>query len=180
MTGSTLIRDATPADGRAIARVHHSSWQTTYRGLFPDELLDDADMDVWAANRERMIRELPPDRFYLVAESDGEIVGFCTGGPARDAAEDAEVYAIYLLKEHQGRGIGRELMRESARRFAGRGMRDLLVWVLRENAGARAFYESLGGRADREKQDTVGAPGRARHEITEVAYVWDDLSGLAV
>ena len=160
--------------------MHHTSWQTTYRGLFPDELLDDSDLDVWAANRERMIRELPSDRFYLVAESDGEIVGFCTGGPARDAAEDAEVYAIYLLEQQQGRGIGRELLRESARRFVARGMRTMLIWVLRENAGGRAFYERLGGRADREKQDTVGAPGRARHEITEVGYVWDDVSTVAI
>ena len=160
--------------------MHHSSWETTYRGLFPDELLDDSDMDVRAANRERMIREFPSDRFYLVAESDGEIVGFCTGGPARDAAEDAEVYAIYLLKQHQGRGIGRELLRESVRRFVERGMRNMLIWVLRENAGGRAFYERLGGRADREKQDSVGAPGRLRHEITEVGYVWDDVSTVAI
>lgn len=169
-----------PADGPAIARVHHASWVTTYRGLFPDELLDDADLPLWEANRERMIRELPPERFYLVAESDGEIVGFATGGPARDAPEEAEIYAIYLLKEHQGRGIGRLLVRESARRFAERGLRNMLIWVLHENTGGRAFYERLGGRADREKKDTVGAPDRPRHEITEVGYVWDDLTTVVI
>ena len=33
------IRDATPADIPAIARIHVDSWRTTYRGLMPDDLL---------------------------------------------------------------------------------------------------------------------------------------------
>lgn len=180
MTGSIRIRDATPADGRAIARVHVGSWATTYRGLFPDELLDDQDLDMWGANRERMLRELPPERFYLVAEEGGEIVGFCTGGPSREPTQDAEVYAIYLLQQHQGRGIGRALLHEGLRRFQAGGMRTMLIWVLRENSGARAFYERLGGIADREKHDSVGAPGGPRHPVTEIGYVWQDLASLVL
>lgn len=174
------IRDATPADAAGIVNAHVGSWRTTYRGHFPDDLLDNVDLGVWTANRERMLRELPPDQFYLVAEVRGEIAGFCVAGPSRAGPEDAEVYAIYLLAEHQRRGIGRALIREAVRRLRRRRMRSMVIWVLRENAIGRSFYERLGGAADREKQDTVGGrgPGQPRHPVTETAYVWSDISAL--
>lgn len=174
------IRDATPADAAGIVNAHVGSWRTTYRGHFPDDLLDNVDVPLWTANRERMLRELPPDQFYLVAEVGGKIAGFRVAGPSRDGPEDAEVYAIYLLAEHQCRGIGRALVREAVRRFRTRGMRSMVIWVLRENAIGRAFYERLGGIADHEKQDTVGGrgPGQPRHPVIETAYVRTDISAL--
>src|ERR1041385_8579918 len=35
-----VIRPAAPEDAPAIARVHVESWRTTYRGIFPQGLLD--------------------------------------------------------------------------------------------------------------------------------------------
>lgn len=148
----------------------------TYRGHFPDELLDGQDIDAWTRQRERFIRELPNDQFYLVAEVDGTVAGFCVAGPSRNGPEDAEVYAIYLLQEHQRRGIGGALLRECVRRFRKCGMRSMVIWVLRENAIGRGFYERMGGVADREKEDTVGRMIGKPHVVTETAYVWRDLS----
>jgi HAD superfamily hydrolase (TIGR01509 family) len=34
------VREATPADAGAIARVHIESWRSTYRGIVPDEYLE--------------------------------------------------------------------------------------------------------------------------------------------
>ena len=33
------VREAVPADARAIARVHVDSWRTTYRDIVPDSVL---------------------------------------------------------------------------------------------------------------------------------------------
>lgn len=173
---SFVIRDAIPADARGIAEAHVGSWRTTYRGHFPDALLDEQDMDRWTSDRERLIRDLPADQSYLVADVDGHVAGFAVGGPARDASEDAEVYAIYLLQEYQRRGIGAALLRECVRRFRRRGWTSMVIWVLRENAIGRGFYERMGGVADREKQDVVGRTLGRPHEITETAYVWRDLA----
>lgn len=123
---------------------------------------------------------MPADQFVLVAERGGEVVGFSGGGPARGEPGMGEVYAIYLLAEHQGLGIGRALMRESARRLHAAGLRGLLVWVLRENAPARAFYERLGGVAEREKEDAVygGSSDAPRLPVIETGYVWKDTAPL--
>jgi predicted N-acetyltransferase YhbS len=78
MTKSTIhIRTARPTDADAIASVHIDSWRTTYRGIIPDEYLDN--MNVQArANFWR--KELTAqDNPVFVAEQEGAIVGLCNG-----------------------------------------------------------------------------------------------------
>lgn len=174
MTGSTRIRDATPADARAIASVHIDVWRSTYRGLIPDPILEGLDVDRWTAQRERQLREAPPDVFSLVAEVGGEVSGFAVAGPARESDPAVgEVYAIYVRDEHQRGGVGAALLAEAARRLDALGLRGLLIWVLRENVKGRSFYERMGGRPARQRPYEIGGI-----TISETAYVWDDTAPL--
>lgn len=164
------IREATPADARAIAGVHIDVWRTTYRGHFPDTVLDVLDLDRWTVRREQRLREPAAGQVCLVAEIDGVVVGFADAGPAPDVDPAmGEVYAIYVLDEHQRVGIGRMLLAEAARRLDALGLRGLLIWVLRENVKGRFFYERMGGRAERERPFEI-----AGTSITETGYVWED------
>ena len=61
--------------------------------------------------------------------------------------------------------------------LADRGMTAILIWVLRENAIGRGFYERLGGTAVREKQ-LEEFPGAEEH--VEVGYGWTDTRPLIV
>lgn len=175
MTGSIRIRDATPADARAIASVQADVWRTTYRGHFPDAVLDQVDLDARAQRREARLREMPAKEICLLAELDGAVIGFVMGGPREfDAASgEAEVYAIYVRDEQQRAGVGRALLAEAARRLDALGLRGLLIWVLRENAKGRSFYERNGGRAERERPYEIGGA-----QITETGYLWADTSPL--
>lgn len=164
------IREATPADARAIAGVHIDVWRTTYRGHFPETVLDGLDLDRWTMRREQRLREPVADQFCLVAEIDGVVVGFADAGPAPDGdAVMGEVYAIYVRDEHQRAGVGRALLAEAARRLDALGLRGLLIWVLRENVKGCSFYDRMGGRALRERPYEI-----AGTTITETGYVWDD------
>ena len=80
-----------------------------------------------------------------------------------------------MLPEHQRKGLGRELIRESARHLARNGMTTLLIWVLRENGIGRGFYERLGGRAVREKPLLMPGLGEG---YVEVGYGWLDTAAL--
>lgn len=169
------IRKAVVADAAAIARVHVDSWRTTYRGTFPDAYLAALSYERGEAHWTSWIRDGGEDRFVLVAEDPaGSIVGFVSGGPATaDGAtcHQGEVYAIYLLAEHQRRGMGTLLMRAAAELQA-RGMESLLVWVLAGNP-AQHFYQALGGREHRRKATERGAV-----PVEEIAYHWPDLAPL--
>jgi hypothetical protein len=56
-----------------------------------------------------------------------------------------------------------------------RGMRlpDMIVWVLRDNGPARAFYERLGGTYVRAQPITIGTA-----TLEEVSYGWRSLEGI--
>ena len=171
------VRRATVDDAEAFERIRIGTWQATYRGLFPDALLDGMRPNV--ERRRDRLRELSESHpeFCFVAEVAGEVVGFAIGCPERtgDPVYKGEVAAIYVLPAHQGKGLGRALIRESVRELAGRGMTSLLIWVLRENRIGRAFYERLGGVPRREK--SVDMPGIPEGHV-EVAYCWDDTAAL--
>ena len=165
------IRDATPDDAREIASVHIDTWRSTYRGHLPDAMLDGLDFDRWAARREQYPRSTAPKQICLVAERDGALAGFVVAGPLQDqpSGSEGEVYAIYVRDEHQRGGVGTALLSEAARRLHELGLQGMLIWVLRENAKGRSFYERMGGRAERERPFEI-----AGAQIRETGYVWGD------
>ncbi len=144
------IREAIAADARACAEVHVEGWRWAYRGLLPDAYLDRLSVE----DRERMWREgfeAPGGRVAWVAEAGGRVVGFCVTGPSEDADADrgtAEVYAIYLLPEVVGTGVGRRLFEHAVDDLRRRGFRTATLWVLEANERARRFYERAGWRTD--------------------------------
>ena len=169
----SLVRPAGAADAGAIARVHVASWQTTYRGLLPDEFLASLTESGYTERWRRSIED-GSSRVY-VAEEGGEIVGFASGGRERagETGYGGELYAIYVLESAQRRGHGRALVRAVAGGLSELGHADMIVWVLRDNARARAFYERLGGTYVRGQPVTIGSV-----VLPEVSYGWRRLADI--
>ena len=167
-------RPATPADAMDIAYIHVDTWQTAYRGMIPDSYLDTLSLagrgNWWLS----VLTDLNNPTFLFIAEDEqGQPVGFVEGGPQRNEKlpYEGELYAIYVLKEHQGKGLGRDLLLATARELCNRGINNMLLWVLKDNDPSRGFYEKLGGVLTGEQQfDLAGTT------LTEVSYVWPDLS----
>ena len=165
------VRRAAVDDAEAIERIRVETWRATYRGLLPDGLIDQLQLNV--ERRRERLRVAHPSELIFVAEEGAEVVGYAFAGPERthDREYPGEVYAIYVLPAAQGKGHGRALIRECARELAARGMTSLLIWVLRENQIGRGFYERLGGTPVREKP-LEEFPGAEDH--IEVGYGWKD------
>lgn len=175
------LREAVPADAVALGDVHVASWRETYAGLLPDAMLALLSVEARVAMWASVLGDPSASGTVsvIVAEAEDRIVGFGACGRQRDAALagqgfDGEIGAIYLLRAYQGTGAGRALMGELARALTGAGQSAVSLWVLRENAQARGFYEALGGEVLDERVDD-GPDGA----IVEVAYGWRDLSRLS-
>lgn len=166
------IRVATQHDAAEIAHVHVQSWQTTYAGIIPDEFLAALN----EAERTLQWQEwLARDIEVRVAELDGKVVGFIGGGPVREPVEncDAELHAIYLLRQAQGLGIGTALLTELAGSLKSKGFTGMAVWVLDRNP-FRRFYEKSGARIAASKTIEIGGA-----KLSEVAYAWPELEAIA-
>ena len=145
-----IIRPATVDDAPGIGVVHVRSWQATYRGHMPDEVLDGLDPQQRAAGWRRYLDAAESQRQALLVADDGGVIGFVSVGASRDAdlPESGELFAIYVHPEHLGRGVGRDLMVAGLDALRAHGFTDALLWVLDGNETARAFYESGGWVAD--------------------------------
>ena len=171
---NVTIREATTDDAADIARVHIESSRATYAGLLPEESLSNADYERRKVNWSRTLEDESGSEFVFVAEAEGRVVGFASGGPERggDAEFDGELYTVYLLPEHQRRGLGRRLVLAIAERLVRLGFRLMMLWVFEENPACR-FYESLGGARVREEMIERGG-----HPIKKVAYGWAEVAPL--
>jgi ribosomal protein S18 acetylase RimI-like enzyme len=165
-----LVRPAVVEDAAAIADVHVASWRTTYSGLLPEDFLGSLD-EAGYEGRWRRILEDGSSRVYVAADGP-DIVGFASGGRERagESGYEGELYAIYILRDSQGRGHGRRLVQAVVGGLRELALRDMVVWVLRENAGARKFYERLGGVYIRTQPITIGSSS-----LQEASYGWRSL-----
>lgn len=131
-----------------MAQVHVRSWQETYRGLMRDEILDDPHL---LPSRERFWTVVLTDPRYsgntvAVAESDGRVVGIAMSGPPtadEPSAWPAQLHILYLLRSHQGTGLGPALLDAVLDPAVGASL-----WVADPNPRAQAFYRRAGFRAD--------------------------------
>jgi ribosomal protein S18 acetylase RimI-like enzyme len=153
-----VVRPATLADVDSVARVRVATWRHAYAGLIPDNVLAGLDP---VADAEFFRTNWPSDPAVLarqiqVAERAGEIVGFVRSNacrpskaekdpdPAPDALGVGEIYAIYVLPEHQGHGVGARLVDAAVSALASRRLAPVVLWVLAENWPSRRFYERVG------------------------------------
>jgi len=172
MTNPTInIRTATPSDAAQIAFVHIDSWRTTYRNIVSEDFLDSLNVQT-RTNYWHSVLTTKSENVF-VAERDGKIVGFATGGYSRDKNDfDSELYAIYVLQQHQQQNIGSLLLTALAAYLQLCGHRSLYVWVLADN-NATTFYERLGGELFDEKEIEI-----CGQRLSEIAYGWSALSAL--
>lgn len=164
------LRPADAEDAPAIAALHAASWRASYRGILPDDYLDqraaDERLALW---RGRFEAASPP--WVRLACWDGELVGFVCLLP--EEAPELGVYLdnLHVLPGQQGRGIGRALMAaaaaEASRIAPGR---PLYLWVYERNADACAAYGKLGGEVMERREVDTPAGTRA----AALRYSWAD------
>lgn len=175
------IRIASLADVQALAGAHVAAWRETYAGMMPGELLASLSVDARAAMWAKILDEplTPASTAVYVAEFENRIVGFGSCGAQRTEAlklrsYDAEIIAIYVLKAFQRHAIGRQLLSALASHLSQSGFVAAGLWVLRDNAQARRFYERYGAQVIAEREDV-----RKDAVLSEVAYGWIRLAELA-
>jgi ribosomal protein S18 acetylase RimI-like enzyme len=141
-----IIARATPDDVLGIQDVTYRGWLATYpnaeHGITVDDIEDwyrDRHTEERIAQwRERMAN--PPDgETTLIAKEGGKIVGALR---AIKHADRNQIYAIYVLPEHHGRGIG-TAMWQKAQHYLDSNKHSI-VEVAIYNTKAIMFYGRLG------------------------------------
>ncbi len=140
-----IIRTATTSDAAAIARIHVDTWRVAYAQIVPEGYL----ARLSARDREKSWASALSQSnagTRVAVTPDGLVVGWTSFGPSRDNDGQGigELYAIYLDHTYWGRGIGRNLMDDAVSRLHNDGFLSITLWVLKDNARTRSFYEKAG------------------------------------
>jgi ribosomal protein S18 acetylase RimI-like enzyme len=166
--GADLInfRTALPQDANAIAAIHDAAWHATYQGIIPHLHL------------ERMIARRGPRWWQRQIERganvtllifDGVPQGYSTWGRARGAWPwpAGEIFELYVNPAFQGVGLGSRLFSAVKCSLKREGLERLVVWALKDNEAACAFYGGMGG--------AVAAVAPERYgdvSLMRIAFVW--------
>lgn len=155
------VRRAGPDDAEAIGRVQVHGWRWAYRDILPGAGFARLPEETMGRRWRTLLGQAGADDRTWIAEHDGAVAGFCHTGLCRDPDAHPgwyEVHAIYLDDESlTGRGIGRALLQQALEDMRARGAAVVTLWVLRDNARARRFYEAAGFTLDGgEKVETDG------------------------
>lgn len=133
-----VVREMNARDIAAVQEVAKVAWHDTYKGIIPEEV--QITFLKQAYSDEMMKRRLEHSHLF-VAEVEDQIVGFANFSPIKYQNE-AELGAIYLLPEHQGKGIGTALLQRGITLLE--GVRKIYIHVEAVNEKGKRFYEAKG------------------------------------
>ena len=131
------------------AYVHWKSWQEAYPGIVDQKYLDELTLEKCEEIAYRWLENL------IIAKDGERIIGFVGYGKYRndELLQTGEIFAIYLLEEYYGQGIGYQLMQAGLSQL--KEYPQVAVWVLKENKRAIHFYERCGFQKDGREETIV-------------------------
>lgn len=167
---SAILVPGSSRDADAVGLLQAESWRSSYRGIMPDDFLDDDAIDHRrSAWRERLASD--SDRRWLLKahDQDGELVGFACVELDAEPEWGALLDNLHVRPDRKGQGIGRRLF-DAAREwsFEQLGHNGIHLWVLEANLEGQGFYNRIGGTiAERKVKDVVGVV-----TVPALRYVW--------
>lgn len=126
-------------DAKRVVACRKCAWAATYRGIYPDEMLDNFD-DAWHMQKERSRIQNQDYLVYLIRKDSCDI-GYLT----IRTAEPISLRSLYLLPEYQRQGIGTLAFRKIREHCAVHRTDSFVCQCHPDNQNARRFYQKMGG-----------------------------------
>jgi len=137
--------EAKKCDCLEIAELKGEVWNTTYRGIYTDADIDNYDIH----ENEKKFTDIVSDPHValFIARDNRKIIGYMScGKPYRPfLGYEQEIGLLYILKQYQGRGVGRKLFEIGKDIIKNNGYNEFFISCNKYNDNALNFYEKMGG-----------------------------------
>jgi len=137
MINDLLIRKAKLDDIPEIQQIAKETWHHTYEGLIPRQIQDEF-IDSAYSDKNMPLRV--EKTILLVAVLNEKVLGFSNFFLKNQ--QQAELGAIYIYPQEQGKGIGTKLLDAGIKEL--NSISELFVEVERGNKAGEDFYEAKG------------------------------------
>lgn len=160
------VRSALSSDLDAMRAAKHAAGLAAWAHILPPHVLDGLGFpDRWT----EAVASDDPRTGVLVAELDGEVVGFAVIRPSGDddaALSTGELDGFYTAPSSWGKGAGMALLAAATRALRAAGFAEATLWTADDNHRPRRIYEAAGWRTD----GTVRKRTFNGHLLVEVRY----------
>lgn len=128
-----------------IAGLRREIWLTTYRGIYSDERIDNYDYE---GHRLRDLARIRDSSCHVYLITDGCPIGYFTF----QAADTVYIGSLYIRREYQHKGIGRQVF-AFLREYCLTGGYDCFTCNCNShNYPAQKFYLAMGGKVIRRSE----------------------------
>ena len=144
--GVIELRKASVADAPIIAATRRIVWEETYRGIYPDAMLDDYELEVQRQKEAARIVQ-PEYHCYLFMDEDACAGYFSFGPPNYGPYKDFSLClnSLYIREGYKGMGLGRRAFRILHTYAVQQGIRKFYCGCNIHNPKAQSFYRHMGG-----------------------------------
>lgn len=128
-----------------LSKVHHiayQTWPSTFGAILSAEQI--AYMLNWMYDLVLLESQVEKGHTFLIAEEQGAAIGFAGFELIYKESTKAKLHKLYLLPSSHGKGTGKALLQEVARRARAAGQQSLTLNVNKDNQKAIDFYRSQG------------------------------------
>ncbi len=140
-----IYKKATLEDAILLAQTRQKVWAATYRGIYPDEMIDCFDYE-WHIAREQKNLQNPDIHTFLVMDGDvcaGYFTYICRRTPLwRDY--NFRLLSLYLLPQWQNAGKGSSIFRYVIKACNQLDFDKFYISCDPQNANALSFYQHMG------------------------------------
>lgn len=158
-------------DLESLAKLHAESWRESYRGIFPDNFLDN---EVWEERRSSWANRLSSpkqNQRVLIATENSQICGFICALGNESPKWGTFIDNLHVSQSVQGHGVGKQLMYLISQwvdeLFENKG---IYLEVLEDNLNARSFYHRMGAK---HQETNLWQPPGSDESINDLLYVWE-------
>lgn len=152
-----IIRNKEYEDIENFILLVNDVWNETYRGIVDDSFLDNMKntVDERVKRSKENYDKKPKDTFLAV--DDGRLIGYTSAEKSRDEdyPNSGEISSLYLRKEYQGKGLGKELFNYSLNKLKEQGFNDYIIGCLDGNP-TNEFYKYMGGKYYKSEMKKIG------------------------
>lgn len=155
------VRKMTVDDIGKVRQIYISGWQNAFKGIVPQDYLDNLNLDDWA----------PPLEGAYILTDGKNVLGTSSIALARDKALAGwgEIISVFLLPELIGQGYGHLLFEDVKAKLVELGYDKIYLMVFEDNTRARKFYEKHGFSWNHERT-FLNVGGK---DLPELRYVWE-------
>lgn len=139
------IRKVALGDEETLAYIQTESWKAAFEGILLQAELDRCTkIEKATAMYRRLLEQNIGNGYILSIDEKPHCIAWWDATREKDMPGYAELICIHSLHNNWRQGLGSKMMERVLQDISDAGYSKVMLWVFRDNARARRFYEKHG------------------------------------